>query len=655
MINEINPSNSKITIKFPPLDINKNFSQHSSFNDCLHNIIQEKKINKLLSFQNFISNETKTTTSENFEIAYNIMSDKRKFILLENDYTLFFLNNYFIRSIKQQLFLLTPNNECKKLLEFEDIYQVFIFKIYKNTFMVTKDFTMHLFEFIPKGEKVENILNIYDNNFFIFEALQFNKNICILITNKGISFFNWRKNKIIRTINLKLNKRYDYIKSILIDISILVGICYKEIFIYNFNNDNLYEYLCSVEINYVNNIFKIIRNYIAVLNYFHCFIFQVNSNRLKFIKYYNMNNTINDKNGKLLINSYNNDLFNDNKVFLYQIISKIKNQEKSIGFKFDGNIISERYSSYIYKSISTLMKYKDLSYEEIRYNDKYSNNKKLFGNNNNSNNLFCDNKNSNSLFGKNNNSNSLFGNNNSNGLFGNNNNSNSLFGNNNNSNSLFGNNNNSNGLFGNNNSIGLFGNNNSNGLFDNNNNNSNSSFVNNNNSNSLFDNNNNSNSLFGNNNNSNVIFGNNNSNGLFGNINSNSLFGKNNNSNSLFGNNNNPNSLFGNNQPKNNNNKQNLNDNNSLFGNNIINTINQKSEGISGNINNNNSLFENNNLNNNNNLNSSLDNKNSSLIEKNNNNNNTNSNSLFENKNGSLFGNKVEDNNSFLFKNENNA
>ncbi len=299
------------------------------------------------------------------------------------------------------------------------------------------------------------------------------------------------------------------------------------LFIYNFNNNELYEYLCSIEITSINNIFKIIRNYIAVLNYFYCFIFQVNSNGLKFIKCYNMNNSINDNNDKLLINSYNNNLFSNVK----KVCLKIKNQEKSIGFKFDGKLVSEKFIFSIYKSISILSKYKDLSFEEIRYYDNYTNNKKLFGNNN--------------------------------------------------SNNLFGNKNNSNSLFGNNNSKGLFGNNNSN-------------------------------------------------------------------------------SLFGNNQLKDNNNyinKQNLDDNNnSLFKNNIINTINQKSQGIFGNINNNNnnSLFENNNLNKNNNLNSSLDNKNSSLIEKNNKN-NTNSNSLFENKNGSLFGNKAEDNNSFLFKNEHNS
>ena len=274
-------------------------------------------------------------------------------------------------------------------------------------------------------------------------------------------FYNWKKDEIIRKIDIKLEKS-KYEQSILVNKYYLVGISNYSIFVYNFLNDKLYEYPNNEGIfsyfknNTYKHILNIYDNYFIAWNDIYYYIFSVISKGLHFIK-------------KEKINPNNNKKNNDNNI------------KENKAFSYDG---SERYSeSYdesddIDDNNNHLFSGNDLKNvfgESIFANDNISQNKGFFENVNNKNNsfnifnndnkkeLFDDkNKTENNLDNSNNKSEGLFNNfNSSTGVFENTNNQNSLFGNINNQNeSLFGNMNNQNeGLFGNinNQNKGLFG------------------------------------------------------------------------------------------------------------------------------------------------------------------------------------------------------
>ena len=475
------------------------------FNQKISDII--KKDNTPAKFA-YLSYKSLMTDEYSKELYIEKMPKKRyynkgKYILLQNNYFLILINN----KINQHtiLVLISPDNKYKTILDFGyNIMNLCIYLVYKNIFLISfsKPGKILFFEFFPKNQKIELISKI-TNDFEIFDCYEFDGKYCILVTNNGILFYFWKKNKIIRAINLAFEKS-EYEQSILVNKYYLVGICINSIFVYNFFNDKLYEYPSNegffsfFKNNNYKYILKIYENYFITWNDTYYYIISVIPKGLVFINKGKINpnkcqNNLNEDN--------NNNYFNSNKTLSYNgsdSYSESYNESDDIDINnnqlFSGNDLKGVFGGNLFnntnksKNVNFNNEKKSLfenvnkqNEENKNKNENYSE-KKLFIRDdekknifNNTKNLFDDkNKSGKNIDNSNNKSERLFSNfNNSTGLFENIKNQNNLFGNLNNQNEgLFRNINNQNqGLFENmsNQNEGLFGNiNNQNqGLFGN--------------------------------------------------------------------------------------------------------------------------------------------------------------------------------------------
>ena len=377
-----------------------------------------------------------------------------------------------------------------------------IFQVYKNIFLISSfsPSKLFFFEFFPKNQKIEMISKI-KNDFLILDCYEFNNKYCILYTNNGILFYNWKKNEIIRKIKLKL-KKSDCEQSQLVNKYYLVGICNYSIFVYNFLNDKLYEYPNNEGIfsffknNIYKNILYIYDNYFITWNDIYYYIFSVIPKGLHFIKKEKINPNNNEKNMDEDYKENNN--YNPNKTssnndsdsyYYDESYNESDDNDDNKKQLFSGNDLKNVFGDNIFtdknktnidnsitqnKGLGNFNKQNEDNNGLFNLNNNLDNNFNKF-NNDNSKTLFDDKKKSENIFDNSSNkSEGLFHNfNKSTGLFENINNQNSLFGNINNQNEhLFGNSNTQNGeLFGNSNTQNgeLFGNSNTQngGLFGN--------------------------------------------------------------------------------------------------------------------------------------------------------------------------------------------
>ena len=166
---------------------------------------------------------------------------------------------------------------------------------------------IYIYEFLPRIQNIQ-LISIVLEKYNITQAFEFNKNYCILVTKQGISFYNWKKNEIIRTLSFHLNN--DSYKSILVNKCYLVGICDDSIFIYNLINSKLNQYeqkknrlsLLGDKFDYILNIYN---DYFIVWNKFDYHIIKTNINKLKHI----YKNSIKKSN----LDLYKNLIFTDTK------------------------------------------------------------------------------------------------------------------------------------------------------------------------------------------------------------------------------------------------------------------------------------------------------------------------------------------------------
>ena len=298
--------------------LNKFFNQEISYP------LDNKKIyvaNKYLSYKDLVGKDIPFK-----ERPYP--NQKAKYILLKDNYCLMIIDSFQANlniNLNSKLILICPDYKYKTLLDVisNSKKQMYIYHIYKNIFIMNfgEKEEIYYFEFFPKKEKIEMICVLKDNknDFNIYESYEFNSKYCILVTDKGILFYDWKKNLIIRTINIELG-RDRYLQSKLVNKFYLVGICSDSIFVYNFlidklinfKNDELFSFFKNL---HYNSILKIYNNLIITWNESSFYIMRVMPSRLKLIHtgYFNGNNAIEDnENQEDNENSEYNEVSEDN-------------------------------------------------------------------------------------------------------------------------------------------------------------------------------------------------------------------------------------------------------------------------------------------------------------------------------------------------------
>ena len=214
---------------------------------------------------------------------------------------------------------------------------------------------MYFFELFPKEQKIEMICKIFNDYLDIYESFEFNSKYCILITTYGILFYNWKKNNIIRSIELELEKSSYMSQSILCNKFYLIGIYKNCIYFYNILEDKLYEYsskeglLTSYKNNKYKFILKISNNFCIAWNDLSYYIINIYSKGLKIIQKGNIyeNNQLSNN-----INKYkSNDNDNDNES--YSNSNSNSNSDSNSNYSYDndknyneGESVDDDYSDY---------------------------------------------------------------------------------------------------------------------------------------------------------------------------------------------------------------------------------------------------------------------------------------------------------------------
>ena len=325
------------------LNNNKNGNKKSSgnnilaiYSNLLSNTKNKTKKNKIISYEDLILNLSEKTVDFSTPKGSRAIG---KCIILNNEYILILL--FYKR--QEILILINPDYSYTKIKEFEYNKKIFIYPIYNNTFMIIAYEHMYIYEYLPTKQNIQLIF-VSTEKYKIQQTYEFNKNYCILIMKQGISFYNWKKNEIIRTLSFSVNSPIN--QSILVNKFYLVGICDESIFIYNLFNNKLKEYeqhknLFSFLGNKFDYILNIFNDYFIVWNKFDYHIIKTNFNELKHIYKNSIQKTFLDEYQNLffsdtkkaelktLDNSNKNNKNNDNKTINKSLFS---------GFTFDKNI-----------------------------------------------------------------------------------------------------------------------------------------------------------------------------------------------------------------------------------------------------------------------------------------------------------------------------
>ena len=207
---------------------------------------------------------------------------------------------------------------------------------------------MYIYEYLPNKQNIQLIL-VSTEKYKIQQTYEFNQNYCIIIMKQGISFYNWNKNEIIRTLSFSLQSPINH--SILVNKCYLVGICEESIFIYNLINNKLNEYeqhknLFSFLGNKFDYILNVYNDYFIVWNTFDYHIIKTNFNELKHI----YKNSLEENN----LDGYGNLFFTDTKKTDLKIIdnsNKNDNDNKVINNSLFSNFDNDNDKNEINKSL----------------------------------------------------------------------------------------------------------------------------------------------------------------------------------------------------------------------------------------------------------------------------------------------------------------
>ena len=213
----------------------------SPYNSLFNTMLNNKKIN-YLSYEDLICNLKKKINLKNSE--RNVKASIG--LILDNGYMLFIVNNYdFINlnnrgGLEHALILINPQKQCKEVvnLTYRKCRKFYLKKIYKNIFMAGGYEYMYFYEFLEKEENVQLLCINYKNLFKIYNSFEFTKECCILFTNKGILFYNWKKDQILRCLSLPIDKLEKDL--ILINKMMFAGIYDNKFILYNLI-DNKFE------------------------------------------------------------------------------------------------------------------------------------------------------------------------------------------------------------------------------------------------------------------------------------------------------------------------------------------------------------------------------------------------------------------------------
>ena len=245
-LNNINKLNSfKETEEKKNVKSNNTNNIISSFN-CL---FKDKKFNKIdnnLSYEdlvfNFIEKNNKT-----FQIKEeNNLYYSNKEIILDKDYILVILNYHdfiiknaiFEDDLKEVLILITPENHIKNGLNFNNFGNS-IYNIYKNIFMIKNGIKMYFYELLEKSQNIQLVCVNLREDIEIVGSFEFSNECCIFSTNKGLLFYEWNKNEILRIISLSnIDLKYNLI---LVNKFILAGVNDNHIIFYNLIDNKLEE------------------------------------------------------------------------------------------------------------------------------------------------------------------------------------------------------------------------------------------------------------------------------------------------------------------------------------------------------------------------------------------------------------------------------
>jgi len=96
---------------------------------------------------------------------------------------------------------------------------------------------IYFYEFSEKNQDVQLVLCNIRKNLLIYESFEFSSHCCILNTNLGLLFYNWKKDEILRTLSLPV----EHLQSNLIFVNkaIFAGIYDNNFLIYNLIEDKL--------------------------------------------------------------------------------------------------------------------------------------------------------------------------------------------------------------------------------------------------------------------------------------------------------------------------------------------------------------------------------------------------------------------------------
>ena len=242
LININKPNSFKKTEKKTEKSNNTN-NIISPFN-CLFKDNKYSKIDNNLSYEdlvfNFIEKNNKT-----FQIKEEDNLDySNKEIILDKDYILVILNYLdfinknaiFEDDLKEQLILIKPENHIKNILNFNNFGNS-IHNIYKNIFMIKNGIKMYFYELLEKSQNIQLVCVNFRKDIEILGSFEFSNECCIFSTNKGLLFYKWNKNEILRIISLSnIDLKYNLI---LVNKFILAGVNDNHIIFYNLIDNKL--------------------------------------------------------------------------------------------------------------------------------------------------------------------------------------------------------------------------------------------------------------------------------------------------------------------------------------------------------------------------------------------------------------------------------
>ena len=145
-------------------------------------------------------------------------------------------NAIFEDDLKELLILIKPENHIKNILNFNNFGNS-IHNIYKNIFMIKNGIKMYFYELLEKSQNIQLVCVNFRKDIEILGSFEFSNECCIFSTNKGLLFYKWNKNEILRIISLSnIDLKYNLI---LVNKFIFAGVNDNHIIFYNLIDNKL--------------------------------------------------------------------------------------------------------------------------------------------------------------------------------------------------------------------------------------------------------------------------------------------------------------------------------------------------------------------------------------------------------------------------------